>query len=99
MWPRYRGLVERLVVDGRLVARAFGVALARTLGAGVAAALGVDRGVAVGPVVGLGRAVALALAVAVGWLDGEARGEAPPTADRATTTTRNATMSTATRTV
>ena len=37
MWPRYRGLLERLVVDGRLVARGFGVALARTLGAGVAA--------------------------------------------------------------
>jgi hypothetical protein len=96
---RYRGLLERLVVDGRLLARGFDVALARTLGAGVAAALDVGRGVAVGLVVGLGRAVPLAVAVAVGWLDGDASGEAPPTADRATTTTRNATMSTATRTV
>jgi hypothetical protein len=88
-----------LVVEGRLVARGFGVALVRAVGAGVAAALGVERGLAVGATVELGRAVALALTVAVGWADGEASGEPPPTADRATTTTRNATMSTATRTV
>jgi hypothetical protein len=50
--------------------------------------------------VALGRVVALGFAVAVGAEDGDASGETPPpTADRATTTTRNATMSMATRSV